>query len=194
MFPISAGVSPQGPIEIRLFEEQHADSLCRLIDRNRAGLRQWLPWLDWSHTTADTAEHIRQSYERYKESNGFSAGIWIGDQLAGAIGLHAIDARHRSSSIGYWLSETYRGGGTMTQACRSVITAAFGHYRLHRIEIRCATGNKKSCGIAQRLGFTYEGTLREAEWLYDHFVDLHVYSMLEQDWQAASRGDGNKGL
>jgi ribosomal-protein-serine acetyltransferase len=186
MFPISAGTLPsQEPIRVHLFEEHHADVLYQLIDRNRASLRQWLPWLDWSHSRADTAEHIRQSQERYKDSNGFSAGIWIGDQLAGAIGLHAIDARHRSSSIGYWLSEDYRGSGAMTQTCRAVISAAFIHYRLHRIEIRCATGNRKSCAIPERLGFTYEGKLREAEWLYDHFVDLHVYSMLEQDWPAA---------
>ncbi len=186
MFPISAGMSTLGPIEIRLFEERHADNLRQLIDSNRASLRQWLPWLDWSHTTADTAEHIRQSLSRHKESNGFSAGIWVSDKLAGAIGLHAIDSRHRSSSIGYWLSSEYRGTGAMTLACQAVVTEAFSHYRLHRIEIRCATGNKKSCAIAQRLGFTHEGTLREAEWLYDHFVDLQVYSMLEQHWPTRS--------
>ncbi len=184
MFPISAGVTPTGiGIEIRIFEEQHADELFRLIDANRASLRQWLPWLDWSNSPADTAEHIRLSYERFKDSNGFSAGIWIGDKLGGAIGLHAIDTRHRSSSIGYWLSEDMRGSGAMTRACRAVVNAAFKHYCLHRIEIRCATGNQKSCAIARRLGFIYEGTLREAEWLYDHFVDLAVYSMLEQDWR-----------
>lgn len=183
MFPISAGSAPRGAIRIQIFEERHAEMLSQLIDRNRASLRQWLPWLDWPNTPAHTVDHIRQSLERYKESNGFSAGIWIGDQLAGAIGLHAIDSRHRSSSIGYWLSEDYRGGGAMTKACLAVVTAAFKHYHLHRIEIRCATGNKKSCAIPERLGFTYEGTLREAEWLYDHFVDLKVYSMLEQDWR-----------
>jgi ribosomal-protein-serine acetyltransferase len=183
MFPISAGATLRGAgIEIRIFEEHHADELFRLIEANRASLRQWLPWLDWSNSTADTAEHIRGSRERYKESNGFSAGIWIDGKLGGSIGLHAIDSRHRSSSIGYWLSEDWRGTGAMTQACRAVVNAAFAHYHLHRIEIRCATGNQKSCAIARRLDFTFEGTLREAEWLYDHFVDLAVYSMLEQDW------------
>lgn len=187
MFPISAGMTPRGePIKIHLFEEHHADVLHKLIDRNRASLRQWLPWLDWSHSRADTADHIRQSQQRYREANGFSAGIWIGDQLGGAIGLHAIDSRHRSSSIGYWLSEDYRGAGVMTQACRAVAGVAFEHCGLHRLEIRCATGNRRSCSIAERLGFTLEGTLREAEWLYDHFVDLHVYSMLEDDWPAVS--------
>jgi len=183
MFPISAGVVSHGAIRIQLFEEHHADTLFQLIEQNRPSLRQWLPWLDWSHSPSDTAEHIRLSHERHKESNGFSAGIWIDDRLAGAIGVHAIDPRHRSSSLGYWLAENYRGSGIMTKACAAVVTAAFSQYNLHRLEIRCATGNRKSCAIAERLGFIYEGTLREAEWLYDHFVDLKVYSMLEQDRQ-----------
>jgi ribosomal-protein-serine acetyltransferase len=187
MFPISAGTTSQGaPIEISIFEETHAEELFRLIEANRPSLRQWLPWLDWSNVVDDTAQHIRVSRQRYEESNGFSAGIWIGGRLAGAIGLHAIDPRHRSSSIGYWLAQGVRGGGVMTKACRAVVATAFEKYDLHRIEIRCATGNNKSCAIAKRLGFQYEGTLREAEWLYDHFVDLAVYSMLEQEWARAT--------
>jgi ribosomal-protein-serine acetyltransferase len=188
MFPISAGATTRGAvIDIHIFEETHAAELFRLIDDNRQSLRQWLPWLDWSNSPADTAAHIRLSQEKFKESNGFSAGIWVNNELAGAIGLHAIDALHRSSSIGYWLSEPFRGSGAMTRACRAVVDEVFKHYHLHRLEIRCAIGNQKSCAIARRLGFIYEGTLREAEWLYDHFVDLAVYSMLEQDWLQTAR-------
>jgi ribosomal-protein-serine acetyltransferase len=33
-------------------------------------------------------------------------------------------------------------------------------------------------------GFVEAGTMREAEWLYDHFVDNVVYSMLDRDWPA----------
>ena len=112
MFPLTAGVTSLGRlIEIRMFEERHADELFRLIEANRPSLRQWLPWLDWSNSPADTAEHIRHSLERYRDSNGFSAGIYVDNELAGAIGLHAVDSLHRSSSIGYWLSREFPGPG-----------------------------------------------------------------------------------
>jgi len=187
MFPISAGVTAQGrAVGVQIFEEMHTDRLFRLIEANRASLRQWLPWLDVTTTPADTANHIRLLQDQFSRGNGFSAGIWVDGELAGAIGLHAIDSRHRNSSIGYWLSESHRGGGVMTHACRATITAIFSFYHLHRIEIRCATGNTRSCAIPARLGFTHEGVLREAEWLYDHFVDLNVFSMLERDWPAAA--------
>ena len=53
---------------------------------------------------------------------------------------------------------------------------------LNRIEIRCATQNVRSRAIPERLGFKEEGLIRDAEWLYDHYVDHIVYGMLESDW------------
>ena len=54
---------------------------------------------------------------------------------------------------------------------------------MHRIEIRCGVGNTRSADVARRLDFIEEGTLSEAEWLYDHWTDLRVFRMLEQDWE-----------
>ncbi|MDP9371062.1 MAG: GNAT family N-acetyltransferase, partial [Chloroflexota bacterium] len=45
---------------------------------------------------------------------------------------------------------------------------------------------RKSCAIPERLGFAREGTLRQVEWLYDHFVDHHVYGMLAAEWGGAA--------
>ena len=49
--------------------------------------------------------------------------------------------------------------------------------------LRAASGNAKSRGVAERLGFKHEGTLRDYEWLYDHFVDIAHYGMKASEWQ-----------
>jgi ribosomal-protein-serine acetyltransferase len=59
-----------------------------------------------------------------------------------------------------------------------------------RLEIRCATHNHTTRAIPERLGFRQEGIARRAEWLYDHFVDLVVYSMLAVEWTQATRERG----
>jgi ribosomal-protein-serine acetyltransferase len=54
---------------------------------------------------------------------------------------------------------------------------------INRIELRAATANKESRAVAERLGFTHEGDLRESEWLNDCYVDQAVYSILKRDWK-----------
>jgi len=55
--------------------------------------------------------------------------------------------------------------------------------KLNKVEIRCATGNTRSCAIPQRLDFKFEGVVKQGEWLYDHFVDLFLYGMSASDWE-----------
>lgn len=170
-------------IELRRVSMADCDALYAAIDRNHSRLRRWLPWVTAAFQPSDLAEFIRQREIDNAARVSLTTSIWFQGEICGAIGLHAIDQRDRSSSIGYWLDEAYEGRGIMTRACRAIITEGFREYGLHRIEIRCATGNSRSSAIARRLGFVEEGILREAEWLYDHWVDLRVFSVLEQDWR-----------
>jgi ribosomal-protein-serine acetyltransferase len=86
--------------------------------------------------------------------------------------------------IGYWLAAPFQGRGIMTRACRAMVAYAFDTLRLQKVVIRCALGNTRSCAIPQRLGFKHEGIARQAEWLYDHFVDLNLFGMLASNWYA----------
>ena len=110
-------------------------------------------------------------------------GIYYKGVLVGVIGYHIIDKTNKKTTIGYWLDQNYQGKGIMTKAAKMLIEFAFKKLELNRIQISCAIGNDKSCRIAERLGFKMEGTAREAEWLYDHFVDWKQYSLLKSDWE-----------
>jgi len=56
------------------------------------------------------------------------------------------------------------------------------------VEIRAATGNRRSRAIPERLGFAAEGTLRAAERLGERRLDHVVYAMLAPAWAAARPG------
>jgi hypothetical protein len=47
---------------------------------------------------------------------------------------------------------------------------------------RVATANYPSQAVCDRLGLKKEGVLRQAEWLYDHYVDLTMNSVLRNEW------------
>ncbi len=169
--------------ELRLLEERHAQELTDLTDRNREYLRAWLPWVDASRTVEDRKKFIRGALKQFAENSGFTAGIWHEGRLAGVIGYVSIDWDNRTTEVGYWLGEEYQGQGIVTAACRALVDHAFEELNLNRVSIACATENKKSCAIPERLGFRREGVVRQAEWLYDHFVDHVVYAILASEWQ-----------
>jgi ribosomal-protein-serine acetyltransferase len=173
--------------QLRLLEERHARQLTDLTERNREHLRAWLPWVDANRTVEDRKDFIRGALKQFAENTGFQAGLWYEGRLAGVVGYHGIDWPNRSTTLGYWLGEAFEGQGLMTAACRALMDHAFDELGLNRISVACATENKKSCAIPERLGFRLEGVHRQAEWrLYDHFVDHAVYATLASEWRTRS--------
>ncbi len=160
-----------------------AEELFAVCDANRPHLRRWLPWLDRTRQPADTRGFIESAMRQNDNNQGFQALILVNSRIAGLVGYHRIDWSNRNTSLGYWLAEPFQGRGLMTASCRVLIDHAFAALNLHRVAISCAPENVRSRAIPQRLGFVYEGKLRDAEWLYNHYVDHEVYSQLQREWQ-----------
>jgi ribosomal-protein-serine acetyltransferase len=169
-------------VELRQIAEEDVETLTLLIDRNRSHLKEWLPWLDNSTSLHDTARFIGRSLEQADDENGFTLGIVYEGTLAGVIGQHYLDSLNRRTELGYWLDAGHQGRGIVTSAVACVTDYSFNEQNCNRVMLHCALGNVKSRAVAERLGFVQEGIMREAEWLYDHYVDLAVYSMLKCDW------------
>ena len=126
---------------------------------------------------------IRGSLEQFARNQGFSAVVLAGGQIAGGIGFHNVNWLNKNVEMGYWLSRRFEGQGIATDACRALVDYAFSEWMLNRVEIRCGTGNQRSAAVPKRLGFTLEGTLREAQFVNDRFLDLFVFGMLARDWK-----------
>src|SRR4051794_26394640 len=169
--------------ELKMLTPQDTEPLFRLTDQSRESLREWLPFIDYTKTSADTAAFITATMKQFSVNNGFQAGIWYEGEIAGVIGFHKIDWNNKSTSIGYWLGKGFEGSGLMTQSVKALVNHALVDLALNRVEIRAAVQNKKSRAIPERLGFSEEGCIRQAEWLYDHYVDHVVYGMLAEDWK-----------
>lgn len=170
-------------VVLKLLDTLHADQLTELTDSCRPYLKEWLPWVDGSKSIEDTKAFIEMTKTQFASNNGFQAGIWYRGKIAGVIGYHGMNWSHNSTSIGYWLGARYQGNGVMTKACRVFVDYAFRELKLNRVEVRCAERNLKSRAIPERLGFVKEGIIRDAEWLYDHYVDDVVYGILSREWQ-----------
>ena len=170
-------------IELRLHQNRYAEELFALVDRNRAYLREWLPWLDNTTTLEDERTFINASLESFARGELLPLGIWHQGSLAETIGLLGINANNRQGEIGYWISEDQQGKGLITRTCAALVSYGCNELGLNRIVIRTAVKNSGSRAVPERLGFTYEGIERQSEWHYDHFKDVAVYSILAEEWR-----------
>ena len=82
------------------------------------------------------------------------------DELLGAAGIVRFERDERRCEIGYWLAPAARGRGVATRAVRILGDWAFASLPVDRIGITAEPGNRASCAVAERAGFTYEGVLR----------------------------------
>ena len=162
----------------------HANDLYELTDSNREYLREWLPWLDDITSSKDTEKFIESTIKISSEGGAPNFAIMYGTEICGVAGFHEINSHNRAGSIGYWLSEEHTGKGIITKATKQLLSMGFSDFNLNKIEIRCAEGNNKSSAIPERLGFTYEATLRQCEWLYSKYVNHAVYSILSSEFRA----------
>lgn len=153
-----------------------------VIDRNRAYLRPWLPWVDGTDSP-EVIERVIASWEKERESGtDLVLGIFKNSHYIGNIGLHDMKKPNNSGMIGYWLDENEQGSGIMTDCVRALADHGFSALSLNRIYIYCAVKNLKSRAVPERLGFVLEGILQDGEFLYGEYFDLAVYGLVRRNY------------
>ncbi|MBB6609435.1 GNAT family N-acetyltransferase [Pontibacter sp. Tf4] len=135
----------------------------------------------------DTPEAVQEQMQFYQNLTDTGTGIWWvfslkGEtELIGACGLNNIEREHRKGEIGFWLLPEHWGKGYIPEAAKAILNYGFTNLNLHRIEALVEGGNDQSAKVLQKLGFTYEGCLRDREIKHGKFIDLAYYSLLATD-------------
>jgi ribosomal-protein-serine acetyltransferase len=178
---VSAGLTPvlPGGRELRALEDSDVRELHALIERNRPRLAKWIAWAR-EQTADDTLAFIGRARTKEGEDSGLSRAIVADGRLLGVVGI-TVDRANHSAEIGYWLDEGASGKGIATEAVAAVVDFGFGHWQLTRVEIRADVENRPSCAVAERLGFRFEGVMRQAYRVGEHYSDDALYSLLSSD-------------
>lgn len=167
-----------------------AEAYQALLAANYARLAHWFPG---AFDTPPTLEKTRADLERggraWLDGRQLPLAISVkaenGWRLAGWVNL-LIDVTAGSAEVGYWLDAGFEGRGLVTRAVTAVLDHAFGPLGLHRVELQTTTNNTRSQRVAERLGFTQEGVLREAAAFPDERRDVVVHGLLAQEWHSAA--------
>lgn len=172
--------------QLRLLEERHVEEYFALIERNKEHLHAWVAVEAYEGSVETLRAYVKQRLLQFANGEGYHLGIWHQDALVGILD-YRLNWRRRKVELGYWIDATMEGKGLVTQACRTMVRHAFEEHELHKVEISCATDNTRSRAVAERLGFTQEGILRQTDRLHDRYVDGVFYGLLVDGWNARAK-------
>jgi RimJ/RimL family protein N-acetyltransferase len=104
-----------------------------------------------------------------------------GDYVLGALGLSNFDWSDLKAEIGYWMAPEARRHGIGARATRLLAEWAVGTLGMERLELLANPANEASQRLAERAGFTREGTLRRYRRRHGVREDLVMFSLLAED-------------
>ena len=116
------------------------------------------------------------------------------EKVIGSLGFEEDPRRLEINclELGYAMGEPYWGKGYMTEAVQAAIRHGFEELGLAMISIYRNPQNARSGRVIEKSGFTYEGTLRKANVVYNGDIrDVACYSMTKEEYLARN-GNGVK--
>ncbi|MFI0977049.1 GNAT family N-acetyltransferase [Streptomyces sp. NPDC021093] len=141
----------------------------------------------WNRPGLLTVEEAERRIERWaKRWRSEVAAIFAiaepgGGEVVGAAGVGDILLAHGHGEILYWLLPAGRGKGVASEAAVRLTRWAIDDLGLHRVRLTHSTANGASCRVAEKAGFTYEGTMRSALLHADGWHDEHLHARVQGD-------------
>jgi len=124
----------------------------------------------------------------WQREEGFLVMITPQREIAGHIEFFKPVVYWDAFELSYQLyDERFAGRGYTTEAVQLVVDYLFGSKKQHRIQLDIVPENAASRRIAEKCGFTLEGTARGAFFNGGRNQDLLIYSLLRSDprpWRA----------
>ncbi|MCX5145229.1 GNAT family protein [Streptomyces sp. NPDC048550] len=166
-------------------EVWHAEEFLAHMDRGREFIGEHIVLADFV-TDLDSARGFLSSYAQKTAADGGRIyGIRVGGTLVGGVLFRTFDAESGNCEVGCWLEPAAAGRGLVSTACRVLIDWAFHERGMHRAEWHASSANKKSLAVAERLGMTREGVLREAYPYRGVRQNTEIWAVLAHEWPPA---------
>ncbi len=136
-------------------------------------------------TLPDANSFVRGARSAWVEGSSVVFAVVSIDEheLVGTVGLTLLPSCDHAE-LGYWLGRAYWGRGYATEAARAVVQVGFERLDLNRVYAVSFAGNSASERVMQKLGMSYEGTLRQHYKRFGQFHDGRLYGLLRSEWQA----------
>ena len=168
--------------KIYLRAPEQGDEIIYALSENHPQVRAYLYYA----LPTSTDFHRQRITEREKDPHQiwFTIATIEPDQPVGATGLVRIDWVGRMATFYIAIAEAKnwsRGYGR--EATRLMVDYAFGTLNLNRVQLHVSKENERAVKVYRQTGFTIEGTLRQAMYFDNRYIDFYLMAILKEDWQ-----------
>jgi RimJ/RimL family protein N-acetyltransferase len=188
--PVPRPLLENDRLVLQRFTRRDAATLDDAIRISLSDLNLWLPWARLDYTAADTTAFIRESVQAWKEERAWDYSIRSKDDLKrhiGNISFWTVSKLGKIAEIGYWVRSDEASKGVCTESVRLLLDETFNSMGYHKVVLRIAVGNDASDRVAEKVGFTREGILREELLIRGNWVDHTLWSLLDREYRTAKR-------
>ena len=126
---------------------------------------------------------FRESFDGEQRA-GFALAVTAdgSDTLVGIVVVHHVEPDHGRAEIGFWLAREARGAGVGRRAVTLLVDWLFDHPWVRRLELTTTPDNAGALALAESLGFTREGVLRQRVVERGKAVDIVWFGLLREEW------------
>jgi ribosomal-protein-serine acetyltransferase len=170
--------------ELRPLVPELAGEMTVHMDRGREFIGRYVAIADVCADVEGTRGFLETYAAKAAADAGRIWGIWLDGTLVGGVLFRTMDFRMQTAEAGCWLEPAATGKGLVTRAVTAIIDWAVEERGIHRVDWWAAVRNAASLAVAQRLGMTKEGVLRDAYLHRGERYDMEVWSVLAPEWRA----------
>ena len=146
-------------------------------------LTRYLLW-DPHPSVQYTREYLEYLEGRYAVGDFYDWALILKEsgKMIGTCGFTSLDLQNNCAEIGYVIHHKYHGKGYAPEAAEKVIAFGFDKLALSRISAVCMKENAASLRVMQKLGMSFEGTLRSAIYAKGARQDVSVCAITAEDY------------
>jgi ribosomal-protein-alanine N-acetyltransferase len=158
--------------DVPAFFEYYADpqvnkyivsSIPKNLEEAKAELRYWINVYD------------------YDDGIYFAIARKSDNKMIGSVGISSANRYHNRIEASYDLAKEYWNKGIMSKALRATVEYAIKNMGFNRIEAYALPDNEPSWRVLEKVGFKFEGNLRQHRYHNGKYLDIRIYSILRQD-------------
>jgi [ribosomal protein S5]-alanine N-acetyltransferase len=182
----------KGPrVFLRLPQMTDYSAWSSLRTASRKFLTPWEPlWPPDDLSRASYRARMKRYARDVQEDVAYPFFIFIADSGGLCGGLTLSNIRRgvaQTSTLGYWIGESYARKGLMTEAVGALMPFVFDYLGLHRLEAACLPHNAASIRLLKACGFIQEGYARHYLRINGEWHDHLLFAILAEDRELQNR-------